>query len=290
MSLKTTLTKGLLKCKKHSPEILIVTGIVGLVGAGVMACRGTLKVHEVLDEHKKDMDDIHKAAEMELDDYTPQDVKKDTTKRYIETAKGLIKIYGPAIAVAIASIIAILVGNNILQKRCAALAAAYAATNTAFQTYRERVVDRFGEEEDKRLYSGSDEVEITEIDGKGKTKKQKIEVSVKNDYIKYFAPGNSYWEDDEQFVKSFFSMRLNELNKILRTKGFVTLNEVYRKLGIKETQAGLVVGWVYRPDNDRGDNYIQIYDRKVKIPNDDGELIDAYELDFNVDGNIYDYI
>lgn len=290
MDFKTAVTKGLLKCKKHSPEILIVTGIVGLVGAGVMACKATLKVHEVLDEHKEDMDKIHEVAAENREDYTPKDVKKDTTIRYIQTAKGLLKIYGPAIVLAIASIAAILVGNNILQKRCAALAAAYAASDTAFRAYRGRVVDKYGEEEDRKLYSGADTIEVVEMDEKGKTKKQKVEVSPKNDYIKYFAPGNPYWEDDDQFVQSFFAMRINEVNKLLRKKGFMTLNEVYRKLGLQETQAGLVVGWVYRPDNERGDNYIQIYPHKTQIPNDKGDLVDAYELDFNVDGNIYDYI
>lgn len=291
MDFKAAVAKGILKCKKHSPEILLVSGIVGLVGAGVVACKATLKVHDVVEEHNKDMELIRAtAANEEIEDYTPEDAKKDTTIRYFKTAKEFAKIYGPAIILATASIAAILVGNNILQKRCAALAAAYAATDSAFRAYRSRVVDKYGADEDQKLYFGTEEIEVTEIDEKGKTKKQKIEVSDKSDYIKYFAPGNPYWDDDENYVKSFIAMRLNELNTILRTKKFLTLNEVYSKLGIPETKAGMVVGWIYDPDNPIGDNYVQIYDHKTQIPNDDGELIPAYALDFNCDGYIHDRV
>ena len=48
------LTRGLnrlgLKLKKHSPEILMVTGTIGVVTSAVMACKATLKVNDILEE------------------------------------------------------------------------------------------------------------------------------------------------------------------------------------------------------------------------------------------------
>ena len=48
-NLSRTFTRAGLKLKKHSPEILLVTGVVGVVTSSVMACKATLKVTEVID-------------------------------------------------------------------------------------------------------------------------------------------------------------------------------------------------------------------------------------------------
>ena len=41
--------KAGLQIKKHSPEILVVAGVVGTVVSAVMACKATTKLHDVLD-------------------------------------------------------------------------------------------------------------------------------------------------------------------------------------------------------------------------------------------------
>ena len=49
--------------KKHSPEILVVAGVVGTVASAVMACKATTKVNDILDQTKKDVDNVHKVLE-----------------------------------------------------------------------------------------------------------------------------------------------------------------------------------------------------------------------------------
>ena len=41
-----------IKVKKHSPEILVVAGVVGTVASAVMACKATTKLSTVLEEHE----------------------------------------------------------------------------------------------------------------------------------------------------------------------------------------------------------------------------------------------
>ena len=41
-----------LQVKKHSPEILMVAGIVGTVTSAVLACKATLKVNNILEDRK----------------------------------------------------------------------------------------------------------------------------------------------------------------------------------------------------------------------------------------------
>ena len=49
--------------RKHSPEILVVAGCVGTAVSAVMACKATLKVNEIADEAKKNVEKIHDAVE-----------------------------------------------------------------------------------------------------------------------------------------------------------------------------------------------------------------------------------
>ena len=39
--------------KKHSPEILVIAGVVGGVASAVMACKATTKAGDILDDTKK---------------------------------------------------------------------------------------------------------------------------------------------------------------------------------------------------------------------------------------------
>ena len=57
---KTVGRKGLI-VRKHSPEILLTVGVVGLVGATVMACKATTKAEFVIDTAKDKIDKVHEA-------------------------------------------------------------------------------------------------------------------------------------------------------------------------------------------------------------------------------------
>lgn len=281
--------------KKHSPEILVVSGVIGAVASTVMACKATLKVNDILEEHKETMDKIYEAPTDDPQVYSEDDKKKDTVIVYTQTAVKLVKLYGPAVILGTLSVSSILASNNILRKRNAALAAAYAAIDRSFTEYRNRVVERFGEEVDHQLRYNvkAQEIEETIVDEKGKEKKVKktVEVADPNTesiYQKYFTRTNPNWENDSDFVETFLRMQQNYANDLLRANGHLTLNKVYDMLGFQDTKAGMVVGWVYDLDHPNGDNYVEFNVKKVHLPNERGGLEEAYAIDFNVDGNIYD--
>ena len=139
-----SLNKIGLKLKKHSPEILVVAGVIGTVTSAVMACKATTKAGKIVDEMHEQMDQIHEVAKMGREDYTEQDLKKDTTIVYAQTGLKFAKLYGPSVVLGVLSISSILTGHNILRKRNIALAAAYTAVDKGFKEYRSRVVERFG--------------------------------------------------------------------------------------------------------------------------------------------------
>jgi len=287
--------------KKHSPEILVVAGVVGVVASAVMACKATIKVSEILENSKEAINSIHDCAANKslAEEYTPEDAKKDLAIVYVQTGIKLAKLYAPAVALGALSLGSILASNNILRKRNVALAAAYATVDKGFKEYRNRVVERFGEEVDRELRHNIKAKKIEKIvigeDGKEKKVKETIQVAENpntySDYARFFDDGCTGWEKDSEYNLMFLRAQQQYANDKLRANGHLFLNEVYDMLGIPRTKAGQVVGWVYDAENPIGDNYVDfgIYDiHRETVRN----FVNGYErtilLDFNVDGNIWD--
>lgn len=294
------LGKAKLQIKKYGPEIMVISGIVGTVVSGVMACKATTKASDILEEMHETMDQIHKVNEMAKKDenisYDESDLKKDTTMVYAQTGLNFAKLYGFSLAIGVLSITSILVGHNILRKRNLALAAAYATISNSFKSYRGRVVDRFGEEVDRELRYDvkSTEVEETVVDEDGNETTVKNTVNVidpnkVSDFARIFDDGNIGWEKDAEHNLAFLKMQQNYANDILKTRGYLFLNEVYDMLGFNRTKAGQVVGWYYDEKNPTGDNFVDFGIYRGESPavrafvnGDERSIL----LDFNVDGEI----
>lgn len=290
--------------KKHSPEILVVGGVIGVVGSTILACRATTKVSAVLDKAKEEIETIHTVAESPefAEEYTAEDSKKDLTIVYAKTGLQVAKLYAPAVVLGALSITSILASNNILRKRNVALAAAYAAVDKSFKEYRGRVVERFGEAVDRELKYNikAQEVEETVVDEKtGKEKKVKKTVEVVGDYnagpyAKFFDESCRPWEKDPELNLMFLRAEQNWANDRLKARGFLYLNEVYERLDIDPTMAGQHAGWVYAPDIEGhdGDDFVDfgIYDVYRKTSRNFVNGIEpVVVLDFNA-GDIYKYM
>lgn len=318
--------KAGLTCKKYAPEALVIAGIVGVVTSAVMACKATTKVNDIIEETKENTHDLHLvataaglkestddfsnedirkidilSAKEDVKNYTAQDLKKDTTIIYTQTAVKFIKLYGPAVVLGALSITSILASNNILRKRNVALAAAYATVDKGFKEYRSRVVERFGKDIDRELKYNIKAKEIEETTknakGKEKTVKKSIEVADVNehsDYARFFDELCTGWKRDAEYNLMFLKHQQNYANEKLQKQGYLFLNDVYDMLGIPKTKAGQVVGWIYDEAHpDIYDNFVDfgiydLYNEKAR------DFVNGREksilLDFNVDGNILDLI
>lgn len=290
------------KLQKTSPEILIVVGIVGAVAGGVLACKATMKVNDILDDAKDELDKIHECAEdpKYADKYTADDAKKDTAIVYAKTGLKFVRLYAPSIALFTVSMTGIVASHVILKKRNVALAAAFTTVNESFKAYRGRVKERFGDEVERQLKLGTKVMEIEEqvVDDNGREQTVKKTVDVRDsassrhsEFARFFDESSAYWEKDSEYNLMFLNRMQDWANNRLRANGRLFLNEVYEALGIPTTKAGQVVGWVYDPKCPIGDNYVDfgIYDIYNESSRD---FVNGYErsilLDFNVDGNIWE--
>ena len=286
--------------KKHSPEILLITGITGVVTSAVMACKATTKVDAIVEESKKSIDMIHEGMEAgNICDveYTEEDGKKDLAIVYIQTGVKFAKLYGPSVLLGLTSIGCILASNNIIHKRNVALSAAYTAIDRSFKGYRSRVIERFGESMDRELRYNikTQEVKETVVDeetGKKKTVKSTVSVVDPNtysDYARFFDEYCAGWTKDAEYNLMFLRQQQNYANELLKSRGHLFLNEVYDMLGIDRTKAGNIVGWIYDEKHPIGDNFVDfgIYVLDNEKARD---FVNGRErsilLDFNVDGDI----
>ena len=292
---KTTAVRAANGAKKHSPEILVTTGVVTTVFGVVMLCKDTLEAPTIIDECKARLDEIHAAVENEeLESYTEVEAKKDTTKVYLQTGVKLGKLYGRDAFITTAGLGCMLASNMILRKRNAQALAAYFAVSKAYTTYRDRVIERFGEETDYQILHNikQETIEETYTDEKGKekTRKKKVDVADPNSesmYVRYFLPSNPEWKSTDELNEAMFNAFERVACDNLRRKGQLVLNEVYNQLGFKECTAGLVMGWTYNKENPDKTVWPEIRRKKVYLPDEFGGYTEAWALDFNVDRNVY---
>lgn len=299
-TLKLKFNKYTFPIKQRSPEILLVSGAIAMVGAAVMACRATTKLSDILDDSKEKLDKIENAKTDFADNiYNDEDAKKDTFIVSVQTCTKVAKLYAPWVILGGLGLVAMFTSHGIMVKRGAALAAAYSALDEGFKKYRERVVDRFGETVDEELRYGikAEKVTVTETDENGKEHKVKKTVTTVDPdgpsvYAKFFDELSACWRNDADLNLAYLRAREKEANLRLITQGYLFLNDVYDMLDIPRTKAGQVVGWVYDSKKDGADNYISfhIYDGKTQQKRD---FVNGLEksilLDFNVEGPI-DYI
>lgn len=278
--------RQILVAQKHSPTILFVGGIVGIVGATALACRATLKLEDVV----REAEEAHEYARS-------QSVKKDRNRdhAYInaKTVVKVTKLYAPAVGLGVISVGALTGSHVVLSRRNVAVTAAYGALERGFNEYRKRVVDDVGEDKDREYRYGYEVREIIEETDTGPQPKM-IKTVRREDpsvYARFFDETCPSWEPNAEYNRYFLMCQQEFFTRKLNARGHVFLNEVYDALGMERSQAGQAVGWVLTKDGS-SDNYIDfgLYDDNERAR----AFINGYEksilLDFNVDGVIWDKI
>ena len=253
MKFKHFLGKVKFNLKKHSPEILMVAGGVSVVTGTVLACKKTMNMPDILDEHKSIADDI----KSEHEDTESKDYKHDITKLYLSTTKKIAKNYAVPVVIEASGLVMLFSSNNILRKRNAQIMAAYAALNKAFKFYRKNVVDTFGEDIDNDMLFGIKREDIEVTDEEGKTKKIKnvkvfkessedfdnLVLTYRN--CKGFTEGNT--KNAIDYNVAFMNFKINEMLRIIEWNHYTFIDKFYELMGIEVTKASRVCGWFSDP-------------------------------------------
>lgn len=280
-----------LKLRAHSPEILLVAGIGGMVVGTVLACKETTKLPEILDESKKEIEQIH--AEEEATD--EKETNKKIAKAWAKTSFNIAKLYLPAATIGCTSVACVLGAHHIIKKRNIALSVANTTLLNGFNDYRERVIDRFGKELDDELRYGVTAVEeqetIVDENGKKKTVKKMVKVVDPKEiskYAEFYMDGDNGWDEDPELSLAYLRAYEGALNTQLQTRGHMLWNDVLDGLKKPRTMIGATHGWVWDKDNpvyiDLGIN--SFLNKNVIDPEDKRHRENVIILDPNIQGDI----
>lgn len=298
MSITTAFYTGVARISKHAPTILSVTASAGVIATGYLAWKAGTRFEDV---EGRDWD-RRKECLRNADIIPDEDVPKIERKNRILFILDTVRTVAPAAIVGAATITMIYFSNSISKKRLAAMGAAYATLQTAFDGYKRTMVEALGKESVEKILKpklpnvGKSAEEILSSDNKSDAANVSDAVvnSLKalSPYARIIAEESSTcWDPNEDYTSQNLAAVQLWANRRLERKGHLFLNEVFDQLGLSRTREGAVVGWLKNGD---GDNYVSFgdFDASVyRVPSDDYTRVDSnFIVDFNVDGVIWDRI
>ncbi len=279
--------------KRFSPQILLGLGVAGVITAGVLACKATLKLEDVVTKAEADIDEVKRQRSAEEFE-TETEYNKALSRVYINRTFQVVKLYTPALSVATVGIGCLLGSYGVLNQRNVASIAAYQTLSSGFEQYRRRVVEDLGEDKDKEYRYGIVEREVPQFDADGNQvgTKKLVESTIDGDaYAREFDEGNELWSRIPGMNQLTLTNQQNWLNDRLNARGYLFLNDVYKALGFPNTPAGQVVGWLSEGhrnfDGEVMDGFVDL--GLVELEKRGREdYLDPFEssvvVDFNVDG------
>ena len=211
--------KGLkLTVKKHQPEILTGIGIAGMITTTIMAVRATPKALDLMAEVK----DAH-----------AQDTDKKALAKDIITK--VAPVYIPSAIVGGLSIGCVIGASAINVRRNAALATAYAISESALKTYQEKVIETVGEKKEKAVR----EAVAQETIKKNPIGSKEIIIIGSGEVRCIDAISGRRFMSSVQKIKDVE----NELNRRIISEMYISLNDLYDELGLSHTPIGDDLGW-----------------------------------------------
>jgi len=202
------------KIIKFSPEILTGLGLSSMITSTVLAVNSTPKALDLLNKEKNE---------------------KNNELTKIEVVKATWKEYIPSISFGISGIILISCGCRINSKRSATFASAYAISEKAFNTYRNKVIETIGERKEKNMREKVDQDKVSE----NPLKNNQVIITSKGNTLIMDSLSGRYFRSDLDTIKKV----INELNRIINTQNYISLNEYYNAIGLDSVKDGDHMGW-----------------------------------------------
>lgn len=296
------LGKAGMKLKQHSPKICLVAGIVGTAGALALTVKAAMDTHYILDERDDKVEEIKTRYEEREDyesEYTEEDRDHDIKVANKRAILELARMYAPAAGLYLMSMILIVEGHHILEKRNAALSTAVAAGQAALAGYRKRVASFVGEDEEKEIWNGKKKVvnEVVDEETGEVHEEETIEYEdTQMYYSRCFDETCAEWKKDAFANRMFLENTQKYLNDLLQARacgrdrfGWVYLNEVYDALGFEHVPEGQMLGWYYTEDHKSEIDFGMYKDIEARRRFMNGVERNIY-LDMNFDGNLLDFM
>lgn len=219
--------------KESSPTILTCIGAVGVVATAVLAAKATPKAVQLVRANSRINHDGDPNA------YTKK-----------EAVMSCWKCYVPAAVVGSSTIICIFGANALNRRQQAALTSAYGLVNKAYQDYKRKVKENFGEEAHRdimRQIAAEHSNNLAPfVPGIGIPTSLEFEGADEEDRLFYDAFSERYFHATiSQVLQAEY-----HINRNFALRGNAMLNEFYGLLGITEVPGGDDIGWWVDAENE----------------------------------------
>lgn len=212
---KGLINTGKMIVQKRAPEILTGVGIAGMITTTVLAVKATPKALMLIEEKKLDTD-VEKLS-------------------VVETVKTVWPCYIPPMVTGVVSVGCLIGASSVNMRRNAALATAYALSETTLKDYKDKITETLGEKKTE---------EIRDAIAKDKLEKNPVDLNevIRNDNgmtLCYEPLSGRYFRSDIESIRR----AVNELNNTLLNENYAALNDFYCSIGLGETKLGDQLGW-----------------------------------------------
>jgi hypothetical protein len=287
----------------HSPEILMGIGTIASVGAAVTGFTDSPRaledlktgVSELKEIKRRFTDDAFKASREEIN-YGKKEYYIDVCRHTLGIAKRFCRNYWKTMLLEAVALTSFLGAYHIISQRLSAAVAFGASVKKAFDAYRDRVREKYGDEAEKDIYLGrGDKIKKGSKDSEGNDISGAKEAGTPvSDSVCHMTIGPGHPAYFESIPRMMYQLRnvWAYWNKQLKSGHVVTMNDIARNLCDEETAERQIAGWT--PDG--GDGFIDFgVDLRADYTDysnygleyvkcEDGKYRPVYELYFNIDG------
>lgn len=211
-TLREILARGGKLAADNSPAILTAVGVTGALTTAYLTGKASFKAALILNDN---------------DHYGQADVK--------EMFQLTWKCYIPAAITAALTISAIIGANRIGTRRAAALAAAYAISERAFEEYKTKIIEKLGP---KKEQEARDEIAQDRVD-RNPVGSQEIIIAGAGTVLCHEAYTGRYFLSDMETLRK----AQNDINAQVLSDSYASLTDFYDLIGLPHTANSDEVGW-----------------------------------------------
>lgn len=206
----------------NSSTILTSVGVVGTVATAVLTGKATLKCHDILVD----------------EDASTTDKVKEVWKDYI-----------PPVTVGTLTVASIIMANRLETRKAAALAAAYGISEKAFTEYKDKVVEKLGENKERAV---RDEIAQDQVN---RAESKEVIIIGSGNVLCFDTYTGRYFESSVETIKR----AQNTVNQYILDHMYASLSHFYDEIDIAPVDFSDHIGW-------KSDNLIDISFSTVMAP------------------------
>lgn len=201
--------------KENSTTVLTGVGVAGVITTAYLTGRVSFKAAELINQEKEMI------------------VAHDEEFMTIDKVKLVWKLYIPPILVGVGTIASVIAANRLASRKIAALVVASGISERALKEYKERVVEKFGESEDRKIH---EEIAQNRIDHEFVNSQV---IVLGGEVLCYDMLTGRYFNSSHEAI-----MRAeNVINRALVNFCAASLSEFFDELGVPATTFTDTHGW-----------------------------------------------